>query len=240
MPTMPHTITTTYEAFLVYLRDVRQRPGNTVRAYRSDLRGAATVLVMPLTQMTFKDIEGYIASTETAASTRQRKSAALSAFFRWAMREGYVDSSPAAMVDHEAVPRGLPRPISDPAHLARIEREMASNPQPFRLIFTLVRETGQRVGVFVGTVPPAGGANAAIWQFAPSKHRGDGAGHHAERHHADRNRTLPRSRDGQQQFGQGAELAACGQSSSLRTPCLKRSSGGYLSQSIVATQGSLR
>ena len=144
-----HTLASTADTFLMYLRDVKQRPANTVRAYRSDLRGAAEVLRMPLDRVTFKDIEIYIASTGAAASTRQRKHAAFAAFFRWAMREGFVDSSPAAMVDSEAVPRGLPRPISDPAHLARIEREIATSPQPFRLIFTLARETGQRIGEII-------------------------------------------------------------------------------------------
>ena len=143
------TLASTTEAFLAYLRDVKQRPDNTVRAYRSDLRGAAAVLTMPLDAVTFRDIEGYIASTGAAASTRQRKNAALAAFFRWAMREGYVDSSPAAMVDSEVVPRGLPRPISNPAHLTQIEREIQTSPQPFRLIFTLARETGQRVGEII-------------------------------------------------------------------------------------------
>ena len=52
------TLATSYEAFLAYLRDVKQRPDNTVRAYRSDLRGAATALTMPLGAITFRDIEG--------------------------------------------------------------------------------------------------------------------------------------------------------------------------------------
>ena len=80
--TAAHTLAPTAEAFLSYLGDVKYRPANTVPAYRSDLRGAAAVLTLPLNTIMFKDIERYIASTETAASTRQRKSAALAAFFR--------------------------------------------------------------------------------------------------------------------------------------------------------------
>ena len=78
------------------------------------------------------------------------------------------------MVDREDVPRGLPRPISGGAHLARIEREIQNAPQPFRLILTLARETGQRVGEIiklnVGDVSLAAEREALTFRAPKNKH----------------------------------------------------------------------
>ena len=128
----------------------RQLRSNTLRAYRADLRIVAAALPQPLAQISPQQIEAVLADPTIAPSTARRRAAALSRFFRWAVREGHVDQNPCERVEPIPGERRLPRPIpaGDPRH--EVAKAIATAPPPYRLIFTLLRETGMRVGEALG------------------------------------------------------------------------------------------
>ncbi len=89
------------------------------------------------------------ATAELAPSTLARKQAALRSCFGWAYREGLIDSDPAARLEKVKVPRRDPRPLTEEqaeALLAAIPSAHRRN----RLLFSLLYETGMRVGEALG------------------------------------------------------------------------------------------
>lgn len=134
--------------FLAYLAHVRGRAPNTVRAYRSDLTQAAAVLTAPLAQLTHGTVETWLATAPSAA-TRQRWRAALAAYCRWAIREDLITRDPTALVQVAPPDATVPRPIAAD-HLRALDAAIAGAPQPYRLLLTILRETGMRAGEAVG------------------------------------------------------------------------------------------
>ncbi|NTW97256.1 MAG: tyrosine-type recombinase/integrase, partial [Oscillochloris sp.] len=130
-------------------RHRRLRP-NTLRAYRADLVIAAAHLDLPLDQITPQAIEAFLADPAIAPSTARRRAAALSRLFQWAVREGYGRSNPCNLVEPIALERRLPRPVPAGDPRTDVAKVIAAAPQPYRLIFTLLRETGMRVGEALG------------------------------------------------------------------------------------------
>jgi integrase/recombinase XerD len=127
----------------------RLRP-NTRRAYRADLVIAAAHFTGPLDQITPKQVEAFLADPAAAKSTARRRAASLSRFFQWAVREGYVEQNPLDLVEPLELERRLPRPVPAGDPRKDVAKAIASAPQPYRLIFTLLRETGMRVGEVLG------------------------------------------------------------------------------------------
>lgn len=139
------------ELIAPFLADLQRRlRPNTLRAYRADLMIAAAHFTGPLDQITPKHIEAFLADPAAAKSTARRRAASLSRFFQWAMREGDVEKNPLDLIEPVELERRLPRPV--PAGDARkdIAKAISSAPQPYRLIFTLLRETGMRVSEVIG------------------------------------------------------------------------------------------
>ncbi|NTW97493.1 MAG: tyrosine-type recombinase/integrase [Oscillochloris sp.] len=130
-------------------RHRRLRP-NTLRAYRADLVIAAAHFDLPLDQITPQAIEAFLADPAIAPSTARRRSAALSRLFQWAVREGYRSSNPCDLVEPITLERRLPRPVPAGDPRKDVAKVIAAAPQPYRLIFTLLRETGMRVGEALG------------------------------------------------------------------------------------------
>ncbi|MBX0328842.1 tyrosine-type recombinase/integrase [Oscillochloris sp. ZM17-4] len=128
----------------------RQLRPNSLRAYRADLRIAAAALPQPLDQITPQHIEAFLADPKVAPSSARRRGAALSRFFRWAVREEYVDQNPLDRVEPIPGERRLPRPVPAGDPRQDVAKAIALAPQPFRLIFTLLRETGMRIGEALG------------------------------------------------------------------------------------------
>jgi integrase/recombinase XerD len=127
----------------------RLRP-NSLRAYRADLRIAAAHLTQPLAAITAKQIEGFLADPAAAKATARRRAAALSRLFQWALREGHIVQNPFDRVEPIALDRRLPRPVPAGDPRKDVAKAIALAPQPYRLIFTLLRETGMRVGEALG------------------------------------------------------------------------------------------
>ncbi len=99
---------------------------------------------MVLADITVDAIETWLADAVVAPSTRNRRAASLGRFFTWAQRQGLCTSNPMVLRDSTPVPRSLPNPIRSAEHRARLDAAIAQAPQPYRLIFTILRETGMR------------------------------------------------------------------------------------------------
>ena len=69
---------------------------------------------------TFRDVERFAASLEVKPSSQRAHLSHLSAFYRWARREGLASANPVELVDLPKVPRRLPRPADDVAIAAVI------------------------------------------------------------------------------------------------------------------------
>lgn len=118
---------------------------STRRAYRCDLHTAGVQLHTDVDMITSSDIAAFLDRSDVA-STTQRRVASLRKFYVWAIHEGYCETSPLDHIDTIRATRRLPRPITSTAERERLERAIAQSEQPHRLIFTILRETGMRVG----------------------------------------------------------------------------------------------
>ncbi len=138
------TIHTEIDSFLADLRHRRGVSENTVAAYRYDLTTAAQSLTGPLNAITTAQIETFLANRDEKASTNNRRIASLRRFFTWAMRQGLCATNPVADVEARRDETRLPRPIEHESHLRALDAAIAATALPYRLIFTILRETGMR------------------------------------------------------------------------------------------------
>lgn len=130
-----------------FLDDLHQRlRPNTLRAYRADLAIAAAHFTEPLHAITSKQVEAFLGDPAAAKSTARRRAASLCRFFQWAVREGHAEQNPLDLVELVELERRLPRPVPVGDPRKDVAKAIAAAPQPYRLIFTLLRETGMRVG----------------------------------------------------------------------------------------------
>jgi integrase/recombinase XerD len=139
-----HTISNALEAFLADAQERRGLSTNTIRSYRCDLRAAAVVLTAPLDDITTADAEAFLVARREMPGTTNRRIASLGRFFVWAMRQGYCTSNPVGLVETKREDEHLPRPIRAKGDLKALDGAIAASPQPYRLIFTILRETGMR------------------------------------------------------------------------------------------------
>lgn len=143
----PNTMTTIADHLDAFLADLQHetRP-NTLRAYRADLTLAARHLPQPLDQVTAQAAEYCLRMGQPSAATVTRRAVSLRRFFTWAIQQGLCSTNPVAHRVPQPASRRLPRPIRSAADLALLDHGIAALPQPYRLIFTLLRETGMRIG----------------------------------------------------------------------------------------------
>lgn len=132
-------------------RIARLRP-HTLRAYRYELTAAATALTTPLDALTLTDLERWTSRGTVSASTIARRTATLSRFFTWAVRHQLCTIHPLAVREPARHRPRLPRPVASGNDRVALDRAIATAPQPYRLLFTLLRETGMRAGEVVALV----------------------------------------------------------------------------------------
>lgn len=138
------TIAEHLEEFLIDMMHRRKLRPNTIRAYRYDLQGAAIALSMDFDAISIEDIEQWLYDDHRAASTSERRASSLARFFAWAQRHGLCLTDPTRLREPGHVTRRLPKPIRSPDHLKRLDVAIQTMAQPYRLIFTILRETGMR------------------------------------------------------------------------------------------------
>ncbi|MEF3274282.1 MAG: tyrosine-type recombinase/integrase [Chloroflexus sp.] len=139
-----HTIISELERFLTDLKLEEGLSDNTITSYRCDLRTAGAVLNQDLAAITTNDIQQFLASRKEQPGTTNRRIASLGRFFRWAMARGYVSHNPVDQINGRLPTEYRPQPIASEAELRALDHAIAAAPQPFRLIFTLLREIGIR------------------------------------------------------------------------------------------------
>jgi integrase/recombinase XerD len=130
-----------------FLADVGRRRNwrpATIDAYRCDLTVAARQLTMPLTAITEADLDLVLHDAQVALTTRHRRCASLKQFFTWAMRQQLCLTNPLTYYELPQLDERLPRPIRTQQERKAIDAAIAAAPAPYKLIFTLLRETGLR------------------------------------------------------------------------------------------------
>ncbi len=106
--------------FLRYLAAERDASPLTIKSYREDLTALLEYLneaggPVPLDRITVGDLRGYVAAmheADYAAGTIARRLASLRSFFRFGMREGWVNENPAKPLRNPRKPRNLPHVLS--------------------------------------------------------------------------------------------------------------------------------
>lgn len=137
------------EAFLAANQN-RLRP-NTRRAYGYDLGLFARAFPFQAAEeTTVQHLRAFLqASADRAPSTLARRQAALKACFAWAYRNDLLSADPSAKLEPVRLPERDPRPLIEEqaeAILAAVPVSQKRN----RLLFTLLYETGVRVGEALG------------------------------------------------------------------------------------------
>ena len=168
------TIASEVAAFLDDAEDRRHLSPNTLTAYRSDLHTAMLTLTAPLHTITLADIEAFLMSRTESPATTNRRIASLRQFFRWSQRQGYRSDNPVDLVETIRSDDGLPRPIKRD-DLPALDKAMRAAPPPYRLIFTILRETGMRadevLGLNVGDVILDRGREGILIREAKNNHQ---------------------------------------------------------------------
>ncbi len=141
---MPHTIASLLDEYLASLRR-SGRTEATLRAYHGDLTAAATALPQPLTALRREALEQWLGEA-TAASTQARRLASLRGFCAWCLAHAHLARDPTLGIEARSTTRRLPRPVKGTTDRRALDAAIAHYAMPERLIFTLLRETGMRVG----------------------------------------------------------------------------------------------
>jgi integrase/recombinase XerD len=144
------TISDSLDSFIADMTHRRRLRPNTLRAYRYDLQLAASALPMSLDTIHINDIEIWLIQGNPAASTSNRRAASLGRFFTWAQRQGLCASNPITLREPGPVTRRLPNPIRSALHRQQLDAAIQTTIQPYRLVFTILRETGMRASEVIG------------------------------------------------------------------------------------------
>jgi integrase/recombinase XerD len=120
---------------------------NTHRAYRSDLAlFARSVPDLPAQEVTADHLRVFLAATaDLAPTTVARRQAALRPCFSWAFRNDLLRNGPSARLEKVTLPVREPRPLTD-QQVAALLVAIPPAHHRNRLLFTLLAETGMRVG----------------------------------------------------------------------------------------------
>ena len=144
------------EEYLTWLAAERGRSQNTLAAYRRDLHvyldwlGDTTI-----EQATARHLDDYVAhlrSERRAPATVKRMVVAVRNLHRFLTDEGITDHDPAAIVDTPAVPRSLPKALSEEQVDALLGSIGGHEPRDRRdrAILEVLYGTGMRISELVG------------------------------------------------------------------------------------------
>ncbi|GAA5531236.1 tyrosine-type recombinase/integrase [Herpetosiphon gulosus] len=141
---MMTTIAAHLDTFLDDMQYRRKLRPNTLRAYRYDLQLAAIAMPMDLDTITIQHVENWLYNEDASIATSNRRAASLSRFFTWAIRHGICPIDPTQGRERSAPPHRLPIPIRRKTERDHLDAAIRILAQPYRLIFTILRETGMR------------------------------------------------------------------------------------------------
>lgn len=124
-----------------YVRSLRAagRSPGTVRLHRHYLHGLAARQPDPWA-VTTAQLEAWLAAGRWSPETRKSARAAVSGFYRWAVRAGLLERDPAASLPAVSVPTGKPRPAPEQV----LERALRLADRRERLMILLAAYAGLR------------------------------------------------------------------------------------------------
>jgi site-specific recombinase XerD len=143
-PQRCRTIAGEIEAFLVDIQREHGLSQNTITSYRCDLRTAAAALPQELSAIDINDIREFLEGRNEQPGTTNRRIASLGRFFRWATEQGYTAVNPVDGIGGRSHAEHRPQPIVSETERRALDTAINAAPQPYRLIFTLLREIGVR------------------------------------------------------------------------------------------------
>ncbi len=137
------------ETFVASLRQ-RSAPVNTIKSYAHDLRLFVRAMPADLSTVTAEDIQAFLTDDgHHSAATRRRRYSTLCAFYHWLIRHEIVEVNTMERLDPiEQVVRE-PRPLP-PETVTKILQAIPASNLRDRALFTLLYETGIRVGDYIG------------------------------------------------------------------------------------------
>jgi integrase/recombinase XerD len=138
------TIASELETFLNDIQRAQGLSSNTITSYRCDLRTVAAAVEAPLEAISSGAIQAFLANRNEQPGTTNRRIASLGRFFRWAVERGYCLYNPVDKVGGRYHAEHRPQPIASEAERRALDSAIAACAQPYRLIFTLLREIGVR------------------------------------------------------------------------------------------------
>jgi site-specific recombinase XerD len=142
----------TVDAVEVFVASLRQRsvPVNTIKSYAHNLRLFVQSVPADLPAVTVETIQDFLATFgHLSVATRRRRYSTLCAFYRWLMRHGVVETNPMEHLDSIEQVEREPRPLP-PETVTKIFQAIPASNLRDRALFTLLYETGIRVGDYVG------------------------------------------------------------------------------------------
>ena len=160
------------DAFLAHLRAERGASAHTLRAYGSDLAALAAVISpRPLTRASVPDLRRWLATGPRAPSSIQRRIATARSFFRWALREKLVSTSPAERIRPPKVVRTLPRVLEvDEASRASEDPPSATHRALFEVGYGAGLRVSELVALNVVDIDMAAGT-LRVWRGKGGKDR---------------------------------------------------------------------
>ena len=134
------------DVFLEALSAEKGRSGKTLESYASDLHAADAAIAGGLMNATAADIQAYLASQTTKASSIARRASALRGFYKFLMLEKIITENPTANLELPKRTRALPKFLS----VAEIDLLISSagdirNATRLRAMIELLYASGLRV-----------------------------------------------------------------------------------------------
>ena len=149
---MSEQLPLTADAVEVFITSLRQRsvPVNTIRSYAHDLHLFVQSVPADLSTVTAKTIQAFLAGFDHLSSaTRRRRYSTLCTFYHWLIRQEVVETNPMERLDSIEQVEREPRPLP-PEMVTKILQAIPASKLRDRVLFTLLYETGIRVGEALG------------------------------------------------------------------------------------------
>jgi integrase/recombinase XerD len=142
----------TADAVEVFVASLRQRsvPINTIKSYAHDLRLFVRAVSADLSAVTPETIEVFLeGSGQLSPATRRRRYSTLCTFYRWLIRHAIIEINPMERLEAIEPVEREPRPLQ-PETVTKILQAIPASNLRDRALFTLLYETGIRVGEALG------------------------------------------------------------------------------------------
>ncbi|MFA6075220.1 MAG: tyrosine recombinase [Negativicutes bacterium] len=141
------------DAFVDYLRVEKHAAAHTIKNYHSDIEEFFTEIATPLNSITIVDIRRYLTKVRLTISKRSvtRKLSALRTFYKFLLREEWVETNPFAAVRSPKMDRRLPQFIDEAEMIRLLNLPDRATPLGLRdsAILELLYSSGLRVGELV-------------------------------------------------------------------------------------------